>query len=82
MTASPDLDMTGKVVAITGANSGIGLATAEALARAGATIFAGGCDADKLDRAAATLRTAGTGGRIEASVADLASVAHVRDLAG
>ena len=81
MISSPELDMTGKVVAITGANSGIGLATAEALARSGATIFACGRDADKLDRAAATLRTAANGGRIETFVADLASVAHVRELA-
>lgn len=81
MTSSPDLDMTGKVVAITGANSGMGLATAEALAWLGAMIFACGRDADKLDRAAAILRTAAKGGRIETFVTDLASVAHVHELA-
>jgi len=45
--------MTGKVVAITGANSGIGLATAEALARRGATI------ARRTDRLDALIRNAG-----------------------
>src|SRR5512142_1264892 len=37
--ADLDVDLTGKVYAITGANSGIGLAAARQLARRGATIY-------------------------------------------
>ena len=37
--ADLDIDLTGKVCAITGANSGIGLAAARQLARRGATIY-------------------------------------------
>ena len=81
MSEIPGLDMTGKVVAITGANTGIGLATARALARQGATIFACGRDAAKLEEAAASIRTMAPSARVEAFVADLDSIAQVRALA-
>jgi len=45
--------MKGKVVVITGANAGIGRATAEALAGMGARVFACGRDAARLDEAVA-----------------------------
>ena len=81
MTPTPNGDLTGKVVAITGANTGIGLATATELVRRGATVLACGRDPDKLERAAATLRAAADGDRIETLLADLASIAQTRDLA-
>lgn len=81
MTPSPNGDLTGKVVAITGANTGIGLATATELVRRGATVLACGRDPAKLERAAATLRAAADGGRVETLIADLASIAQTRDLA-
>lgn len=81
MTPPTNGGMTGKVVAITGANTGIGLATATELVRRGATVLACGRDPAKLERAAATLRAATDGGRVETFVADLASLAQVRDLA-
>ena len=48
-------DVRGKVAMITGASSGIGLATAEALARAGARVALVARSADKLQAAAARL---------------------------
>lgn len=46
------LDIQGKVVAITGASSGIGEATARVLAKAGAHVVIGARRADRLDRLA------------------------------
>lgn len=50
---------------VTDANSGLGLTTAEALARSGATMFACGRDAARMNRAAATLRSPGSDGSRE-----------------
>ena len=75
------IDMTGKVVAITGANSGIGRATAEALAGMGATVFACGRDRSKLEEAAANTGPQKGNGRLQTFVADLSSMAEVRGLA-
>jgi NAD(P)-dependent dehydrogenase (short-subunit alcohol dehydrogenase family) len=74
-------DMNGKVVAITGANTGIGLATATALARRGATVLACGRDDAKLERARASIQTANPGARVETLTADLARIDQVRGLA-
>ena len=75
------IDMSRKVVAITGANTGIGLATARALADQGATVLACGRNAAKLEEAAASIRDATTSARVETFVADLASIDQVRGLA-
>lgn len=73
--------MVGKVVAITGANTGIGRATAEALATMGAKVFACGRNPEKLDAAVDALRTSTGNQHIIPLVADLASLEDVRGLA-
>ena len=81
MSAASTVDMTGRVVAITGANAGIGRATAEALARMGATVLACGRNAARLEEAAKAIRAATGNANVETVVADLSSVAEVRRLA-
>jgi len=65
-----DGDNAGKVAVVTGAASGIGAATAEALARSGATVAAIDIAADRLDRVCKDL--AGQGLSCEAIVLDMA----------
>lgn len=55
------MSLAGKVVAITGGARGIGHATAQALARAGATVAIGDLDADLAGKAAADLGGLGLG---------------------
>jgi NAD(P)-dependent dehydrogenase (short-subunit alcohol dehydrogenase family) len=50
-----DLRMDGKVALVTGSSRGIGLATAQALARSGASIMLSSRKADSLEKAAATI---------------------------
>ena len=52
-------DLKGKVAAITGASSGIGDATAELLAKAGATVSLGARRADRLEKLAQKIESAG-----------------------
>ena len=56
----PARPLTGKVALVTGASSGIGEATALALAEAGASVAIGARRTDRLDALAATLRDGGT----------------------
>lgn len=74
-------EMKGRVVAITGANAGIGRATAEALARMGARVLACGRNAQKLDVAVAEIKAKTGNGEVEALVGDLASLKDVARLA-
>ena len=72
--------LTGKIAVITGAARGIGLATAQALAEAGATVVLTDMNADSLDTARAELATKGF--QVEAErldVTDAAAVQRVHD---
>ncbi len=73
--------MDGEVCVVTGATSGIGKATAVALAGLGAQVVLVGRDRDRGAAAAAEVAAAGASPpRLE--IADLASMAQVRALAG
>jgi NAD(P)-dependent dehydrogenase (short-subunit alcohol dehydrogenase family) len=72
--------MGGKVALVTGGTSGIGKATATALAAMGADVVVVGRDPERGERAVAEIR-AQTGGRVDLALANLASQAEVRNLA-
>lgn len=76
---APPRVLSGKVCLVTGATSGIGAATARALAARGATVIVAGRDPARCARRAAALERAG--GAAVPLVADLASQREVRDLA-
>jgi NAD(P)-dependent dehydrogenase (short-subunit alcohol dehydrogenase family) len=71
-------DMTGKTVIVTGANSGIGLETAVALARAGATTVLIARDPRRGEAAVDTVRTRSGRDDVDLVLFDLASLASVR----
>ncbi len=70
----------GQVVVVTGATSGLGLATAERCARLGATVCIVGRDPAKLDRAATSL-AAVTSGEIDVERCDLSDLCSAHALA-
>ncbi len=72
-------DLAGRTAVVTGANSGLGLATAEALAGAGARVVLAVRDRARGEAAAAGL--AGVRGELEVRVLDLADLASVRQFA-
>jgi len=72
--------MNGKVCVVTGATSGIGKATAAALAGLGAQVVLVGRDRGRAEATAAELRAAGAAPRLE--IADFTSMDQVRELAG
>ncbi len=75
-------DLGGRVVVITGANSGIGKEAAVALARSGATVVATSRDPARGERAVEEVRRrSGAGERVELASLDLASFASVRAFA-
>lgn len=69
-------DLTGRTAVVTGANSGLGIATTQALARAGARVVLAVRDLDRGRAAAAT-----AGGRTEVRHLDLADLSSVRSFA-
>jgi NAD(P)-dependent dehydrogenase (short-subunit alcohol dehydrogenase family) len=75
------VDMTDKVCLITGANSGIGKATALGLAKLNATVVMVSRDKDKGEAALLEIRTKSGNKNIDAMVADLSSQDSVRELA-
>src|SRR6266705_847964 len=76
-----NVDMTGKVCLITGANSGIGKAPALGLAKLDATVVIVSRDKDKGEAALLEIRTRSGNKSVDAMVADLSSQDSVRELA-
>jgi NAD(P)-dependent dehydrogenase (short-subunit alcohol dehydrogenase family) len=74
-------EMTGKVVAITGANAGIGKATAAALATMGATVVMTSRDAGRGEAALADVRERSGGSTVELMRLDLADLSSIRAFA-
>ncbi|MBP7422596.1 MAG: SDR family NAD(P)-dependent oxidoreductase, partial [Sulfuritalea sp.] len=71
------MKISGKTAVVTGGASGIGKATAEALAEAGAHVIIGDLDAANGEAVAASIRARGQGADyLRLDVADLASVAE------
>ena len=73
--------MSGKICLITGATSGIGLATARALAGMGATVIGVGRNPVKCERVCRMLKAATGNTAVEFMVADLSSQDDIRQLA-
>ncbi|MCL4714199.1 MAG: SDR family oxidoreductase [Hyphomonadaceae bacterium] len=68
-------DLTGKVALVTGGNGGIGLAMAEALAQAGASVEIWGTNLEKNARALAQLKA--HGGKVGARIVDVSAEENV-----
>lgn len=73
--ADTDVDLTGRVVVVTGASSGIGLSAARTLAGKGATVVMVARNPDKLAAAQATVT-----GEVVSEVCDLSDLDQVRAL--
>jgi NAD(P)-dependent dehydrogenase (short-subunit alcohol dehydrogenase family) len=73
--------MAGKVVLVTGATSGLGLAAAEAFARLGATVCLVARDAQRGELARAAVADHCAGGEVQLELCDLAQCSSVRAMA-
>jgi NAD(P)-dependent dehydrogenase (short-subunit alcohol dehydrogenase family) len=73
------MDMNGKTVVITGATSGIGASAAESLAAQGARVIFTARDAAKAATTLARLNAAGPGAAHDFVIADLTTVAHMKE---
>jgi len=81
-TAAEIPDQTGRLAVVTGAGSGLGLATARELARAGASVVIASRDTAKLEQAAEVIRAAaGRGTHVDQAQLDLADLESVRAFA-
>jgi NAD(P)-dependent dehydrogenase (short-subunit alcohol dehydrogenase family) len=65
----------GKIILVTGGNSGIGLATAQRLLSEGATVIITGRDGEKLKKAVQSL-----GNKVEGIVSDIAKLSDIESL--
>jgi dehydrogenase/reductase SDR family protein 12 len=74
--------MDGKVVAVTGASSGLGLAAAEGYARLGATVWIIVRDRERGERAGAEIAARSGNHDIHVGVCDLSGLASIRSFAG
>ena len=74
-------DQTGRTFVVTGATSGLGLATVRALAACGARVVLAVRDEEKGHRAAAGIAAARPGAELEVRRVDLADLGSVRDFA-
>lgn len=79
--ADLDVDLTGKVCAVTGANAGLGEAIATALAARGAKVWLLCRDAARAEAAAVRIRFATGRSGVHVALVDLSSLASVRALA-
>ena len=80
-TAEDIPDQTGRTILITGANSGLGLRSAEALAAKGARVLLGCRNAERAATALEAVKAKATGAAPEVRSLDLQSLASVRECA-
>src|SRR5690348_3008365 len=73
--------MQGKICIVTGANSGIGRATAEELARSGATVILACRDRQRGEEAQKAIRAATNNPQVELMQVDLSDQKSVREMA-
>jgi NAD(P)-dependent dehydrogenase (short-subunit alcohol dehydrogenase family) len=74
-------DLTGRAAVVTGANGGLGLETARALAAAGAHVVMAARNQEKAAEAEASIRRGAPGASLELVALDLGSLASVREAA-
>jgi NAD(P)-dependent dehydrogenase (short-subunit alcohol dehydrogenase family) len=75
-------DQTGRVVVVTGANGGLGLVTARALAGRGAVVIMAARNPERTERAVEEITAAVPGAELDVVPLDLASLESVRTCAG
>src|SRR5215207_9073631 len=80
-TANDIPDQTGRTIVITGANSGLGLRSAEALAAKGARVLLACRNAARAATALDAVKAKATGAEPEVRTLDLQSLASVRECA-
>jgi len=80
-TAADIPDQTGRTTVVTGANGGLGLETARALAAAGAHVVMAARNHEKAEAAVADIRQEVPGASLEVVALDLGSLASVREAA-
>jgi NAD(P)-dependent dehydrogenase (short-subunit alcohol dehydrogenase family) len=76
-----DVDMTGKICVVTGANSGIGKETTLALAKLGATVVMVCRDQERGEKAQLEIKQKGGGDKVELTICDLSSQNSIRQFA-
>ena len=72
------IDLSGRTVFITGANSGLGRETARAMASRGAHVIMAGRDQDKLDEAVAAIQAEHPKAQLDTITVDLGSLENIR----